>query len=58
MLQKFLYEVSIVVLTDIIAILLTPGIFSPVLNDTGPIVSGAMKNRYFYTPPSVFNLEG
>ena len=35
----------IVVLTDIIAIFITPGIFSPVLNNIGPIAS---KQAHFY----------
>ena len=34
---KFFYEVCIEVLTDIIALLLTPGIFSKVENDIGLI---------------------
>ena len=42
--KKKLYEESIVVLTEIIAILLTPGIFSSVSYDIGLIVS---KLAYF-----------
>ena len=58
---------SIVVLTDIIAMLRTPGIFSTVLNEGGPIAGklahflsiSPLKNRTFATKnlsPPVFNL--
>ena len=49
--HSIFFEVSIVAITGIIAILLTPGIFSPHLNYIGPI---AIKLAYcfiFYTPP-------
>ena len=48
---KFFYEVYILVLTDIIALLLTPGIFSPVDNDIGLIACKLVQFSSSAGPP-------